>query len=621
MDVRQVLSVRAVVVLAAALASARATGAPAPRGLPGWARYERHCSACHGSAGDGRGPAAPYTWGRPRAFSEGQYEWRTTPIGSPPTSDDLRLAIRHGATGTSMPAFRFTDREVDELIAVLQAFAPAAFASPAAPIVLAEPPVAPDPARGAALWTRLGCTACHGPGGRGDGPAARTMTEPPYDLVAFPVRRPRPDDDVRRAAALSIATGLAGTPMPGLAGTIPDADIWALADHVVALGQRPATRDHAAIDDDEIAADRTARIVTGTWPGPAGDPDAALFGAAVPPQGPPPPGLPRELAALAPAACARCHPQQHADWATTIHGAAASPGLIAQLDFGLTAADSASCRRCHTPLAEQRADLALRATGVSCGGCHVRGFTRHGPPGVSPALAPIAGYPLVTQSIYERADFCLPCHQLPPRTAVNGKPLLDTYKEWMESPFPARGVACQDCHMPRRAHLWRGVHDRAMFRQAIDLSSTARRAGDKVTVVAELRNRGAGHDVPTTATPSVWLKIELLDARGTPIAGASSAIRIGRELSFDGAWRERADTRIPPGGRAVMARAWTAVAGATQARVTVEVRPDDLYETIYASRLRGAQPARARALYEQALAHARSTHYVAEQRVLRVDGD
>jgi mono/diheme cytochrome c family protein len=516
-----------------------------------------------------------------------------------------------------MPGFRFTDAETDELIAVIKAFAPAAFTSPAAPVALGPPP-APNATRGAALWSTLGCSTCHGPGGHGDGPAAKTMIEPPYDLVAFPVRRPRADADLRRATALSIATGLAGTPMPGFAGAVPDADLWALADHVVALGARTTQRDRAAIDDREIGADRTAKIVAGTWPGPSGDPDAALFGTAIPAQGPPPAGLAPALAALAPAACARCHPQQQAEWSTSIHGGAASPGLIAQLDFGLAPAESASCRRCHTPLDEQRADLALRSTGVSCAGCHLRGYTRHGPPNVSPALAPIAGYPLVTQTIYERADFCLPCHQLPPRTAVNGKPLLNTYKEWLEGPFPARGVACQDCHMPKRAHLWRGVHDRDMFRQAIDLDATASRSGDTVTVVATLRNRGAGHDVPTTATPGAWLSIELLDARGAAIPGATSSLRIGRDVYYDGTWHERADTRIPPGGRAVMARAWTTV-GATQVRLTLEVRPDELYESIYASRLRASQPPQARALYERALAHATSTHYLAEQRVMRIE--
>ena len=594
-----------------------AQAAPAPRTLPGWPLYERQCSACHGADGDGRGPAAPFTWGRPRAFAEGQYEWRTTPIGSPPTDDDLRLAIRRGVAGTSMPAFRFGAADLDALVVVLKAFAPAAFAAPAVPVVLGAAS-APDPARGAMLWRTIGCVACHGAGGRGDGPAARGLAEPPYDLVAFPLRRPREGSDVRGAAALSIATGLSGTGMPGFAGAISDADIWALADHVAALGAHGARTDRSAIDDDEIAADRVTKLAVGTWPGPATDPEAAVFGTRLAPQGTPPPGLTPELVSLAPTACARCHPTQHAEWRTSVHGAAVSPGLLAQLDYGLTAAEGETCRRCHAPLDEQRTDLALRATGVSCAGCHVRGFTRHGPPNPAAAATPYPGYPRVAQGLYERADFCLPCHQLPPRMAVNGKPLLDTYKEWLESPFPARGVMCQDCHMVRRAHLWRGVHDRDMFRQAIDLVTTSERAGDQLTVTAELRNRGAGHFLPTTTTPTVWLSIELLDARGTVLPGTASSLRIGRDLTFDGTWHERADTRIPPGGRAVNRHTWRAVPAATAARITVLVQPDAFYEAIYAARLQREQPAPARTLNEQALARARASHYVAEQRVLRL---
>ena len=37
----------------------------APTGLPGWSLYDRMCSPCHGAAGDGRGPAAPWLWPRP----------------------------------------------------------------------------------------------------------------------------------------------------------------------------------------------------------------------------------------------------------------------------------------------------------------------------------------------------------------------------------------------------------------------------------------------------------------------------------------------------------------------------------------------------------------------------
>lgn len=615
---RHVLSVRRVVLVAIAIGLA-AWGAPTrvtPRSLPGWQLYDRYCVACHGTSGDGLGPAAPFTWGRPRALTGGEFHWRSTPIGKPPTDDDLRLTLRHGAIGTSMPGFAgvLTDPQIDELIAIIKAFAPVA--TPAPPIRLAPAPAA-NAERGAVLWGQLGCVACHGPSGEG----SRALMPPPYDLRAFPIRRPRATDDHaarRTAIAMSVATGLTGTAMPGYAGSVPDADLWALADHVLALGTRAARGDRSQLDAAEIAADRTARIVVGTWPA-RGD-EAVVFGAPVAAQGPPPANLAPAQASLSAQQCARCHAKQHREWKGSIHAAAASPGLIAQIDYALPAAQGESCQRCHDPLAEQRTDRTLRSEGISCAGCHVRSWERHGPLDVSPSLLPLAGYPLKTLEIYERGDFCMPCHQLPPRTAVNGKPLLNTYKEWLEGPYMRRGVQCQHCHMPNREHTFLGVHDPATFRQGYTLTATARRTDGKISVLAELTNAGAGHYLPTTPTPAAWLRLELVDATGTVIEGASAELRIGRDIFFDGSWHERADTRIPPGERATLARAWRGgrTGAATGVRVTVEVHPDSYYEGLYQVRMRGELAPAARTLYQQALAQARSTHYIAEQRVVPI---
>src|SRR6185436_12701475 len=227
-------------------------------------------------------------------------------------------------------------------------------------------------------------------------------------------------------------------------------------------------------------------------------------------------------ASLRAAQCARCHPRQAREWETSLHRGAASPGVLAQTEYGMAPAERAGCLRCHAPLAEQASDAALRGDGVSCAGCHVRGWVRRGPPGVSPQLLALPGYPLVTVGLYQRADFCLPCHQLPPRNAVAGRPLLDTYREWLEGPYMPRGVQCQHCHMPSREHSVLGVHDPNTFRQGIALDASAHRHGAAVTAVATIANIGAGHYLPTTPTPAAWLSITLVDARGQPIAGATA---------------------------------------------------------------------------------------------------
>ena len=291
-----------------------------------------------------------------------------------------------------------------------------------------------------------------------------------------------------------------------------------------------------------------------------------------------PPRSPSPQASLAARQCARCHAKQYREWDGSLHHGADSPGLRAQIDFGI--ADSVACRRCHAPLAEQAAAGTLRDEGVQCAGCHVRNWERHGPPNVAPSLLPDPSYPLTTLAVYERADFCLPCHQLPPRDALEGKPLLDTYKEWLEGPYMRRGVQCQHCHMPNREHAFLGIHDRETFRQGIRLRAIAAQKDGMITAVAELANIGAGHDLPTTPTPAVWLRIELLDAHGAPM-------RRARRRSCGSDARSPVRHRVPrarryahPTGRARHARARVASGGrtveASHARITVEVHPGRL---------------------------------------------
>lgn len=453
---------------------------------------------------------------------------------------------------------------------------------------------------------------------------ASIPTNVPYDLTRFPVRRPRTSDTPaarREAIAMSILTGLAGTPMPAYEGALTGAQVWALADFVLDLGTRGGAydarrrRDRSALDPVAIEADRAAPIMAGTWPGRG--PEAVVFGQVVAPQGPPPSTLAPAQASLSARQCGRCHAKQVGEWTGSIHSLAAGPGLLGQIDHALSKPEAASCRRCHAPLAEQATDLALRAEGIQCAGCHVRQWTRHGPPNVSTSLLSLPNYPLQTMELYERGDFCMTCHQLPPRTAVNAKPLLNTYKEWLEGPYMKRGVQCQHCHMPNREHTFKGIHDRETFRQGFELYAHAVRNADTTTVLAEIANVGAGHYLPTTPTPAVHVTIELL---ANDKVLASSVYTIKRGIYYDGErWHETSDTRIPPGETRSIARAWSNTTRATHARITIDVHPDAFYELIYAQRLKGKINATQTALYQQALATALGRRYIAETRTIPID--
>jgi mono/diheme cytochrome c family protein len=586
--------------------------AAAPEVGPG-SLYDRYCLACHGEAGDGAGPAAPFVYPRPRDFTRAMYRWRSTPAGKPPSDDDLARSIREGAPGTSMPGFAgiLSGAQIGELVQTVKAFAPHRFARSAAPgaaIVAPAPPrdLAALAARGAELFRQAGCVSCHGPGGKGDGPAAASLKDekgraaPPFDLTAEPLRR-----GAQGAADLfvTIAAGIDGRNMPGFAGALPDADLWALVAHVDGLRFRGSWSPGARALD--------PRGVEPWTPG---------LGVAA--QGEPPASLPPASASLSALRCARCHARQAADWSGSRHARTAGPGTLGQF-IAAKPGFVASCQRCHAPLAEQLPgapgfDADLQAEGATCAGCHLRGWTRHGPPRADDArLLGDPSYPLVVDAAYERSDFCLPCHQLAPADAVEGRPLLDTYREWLEGPYMRRGVQCQHCHMPERTHSWKGVHDAPTVRQGLAWTTSATRgAGGAIATRVSIRNVGAGHYLPTTTTPAAFVDVALVDASGHVLATKTQ--RIGRQLVYQGAWKQLADTRIAPGGTLEFAPAFDAALarGATLVRVTLRMHPDDYYETFYTTMLRGQLPAAARPLLEQALASARKSRFVVMTRDL-----
>src|SRR6267378_1216182 len=305
------------------------------------------------------------------------------------------------------------------------------------------------------------------------------------------------------------------------------------------------------------------------------------------PQGPAPARFTPLEASLAPEACGTCHPAQLADWRTSIHAAAMGPGVAGQLSE-LRVHDPAmalGCQNCHAPLAEQMPlvpgtladnpafDAALGTRGIPCAACHVRGHERFGPPrrdGSLASAAPRATLPhegVTRTPAYLASSFCRGCHQFgPDGYTLNGKPLEDTYEEWKASRFAAAGVQCQDCHMPDRRHLWRGIHDADMVRGGltITLDDAPPRVPGGVAARLVVENSGVGHRFPTYVTPLVLLRAELVDAAGLALAG----------------------TRLAPGERAELVYARALEDGAVAARFSVVVYPDAFYSAFFEALLR-----------------------------------
>lgn len=215
--------VRALVLLigAATLSAARAAEAAdaAANADAGRPVYLRHCSACHGVAGDGQGPLARFLPVTPRDFTTGLFRFRSVPSGSPPTDSDLERTVRRGIPSTPMPSWDrvLADGQIQAVARFVRTFAPNA-GEPALSLTVPEaPPPTPEAvARGRSVYLLMQCWQCHGLGGRGDGPAAATLKDdrgrgiPALDFTRGYLKGGGGSEDVYR----TLLTGLDGSPMP-----------------------------------------------------------------------------------------------------------------------------------------------------------------------------------------------------------------------------------------------------------------------------------------------------------------------------------------------------------------------------------------------------------------------
>ncbi len=364
------------------------------------------------------------------------------------------------------------------------------------------------------------------------------------------------------------------------------------------------------------------QFVTEHWP------------AALPPQGNPPAAYTPQEASLEPKACGECHAAQFEQWQTSLHSHTMGAGIQWQLQL-MSQEQGNKCLRCHAPLAEQKALVAMQHhwpnapakappdwvppnladAGLVCASCHVRRHQRFGPPPrqAIPGELPHNGF--TVSKAFQDSRFCAACHQhheqdKPPR--INGKLQVDTWAQWQQSPQAEKGEHCQSCHMPDRQHLWRGIHDPDMTRQALDVQLLVNRTdANTVNVEAILHNRGAGHHFPTYMVP----KVELVFSLRHRTSGVERVVHryiIGWQVNVE-LTREEFDTRIPAGETRQIELPLTLPDAEAEwdIQLTMEVTPREHYERTFRQSLKNANkiPAQTLATLRQALREAEATHY------------
>ncbi len=270
--------------------------APVPVDLPdtdrmrrGQAIYYAECVACHGIHGDGAGYLGEGFDVRPRDFTRGVYELRSTVTGELPTIEDVERTIRRGVPGTTMPAWGqfLDDQQIGDVARYLIVFSPRfvdAWRARRTPrvLVVGTPPqevlaIAARPTgeihpclelanagsvtcAGEKLYVLGLCRQCHGDDRRGHGETAWGMVDSwnqpvrPADLTyKWQFKHGAAPEDVYR----SLFTGFDGTPMSSYASAFPrESDRWALVAYVLSLS--PAVR--PVLHARDFAAQRSHRI-------------------------------------------------------------------------------------------------------------------------------------------------------------------------------------------------------------------------------------------------------------------------------------------------------------------------------------------------------------------------
>ena len=290
--------------------------------------------------------------------------------------------------------------------------------------------------------------------------------------------------------------------------------------------------------------------------------------------------VPEGLTSLKAESCGTCHTEIYNEWKTSIHSQAYKDPFFHA--YWTKDKHTWVCLNCHSPLENQQPalikdiprdrveravqepnphyDQEYQQEGVTCAACHVRDGVILGP--FEDAKAP---HPTKYDPMFRTTQLCYRCHSVVGRPAqfYNGGP-CGTYPEYEDGYWKKeRGFICQSCHMPDierpvaidgpirqgRQHLWRGGHDPAMVKRAIDVNVVADPAepkpGDTVRVTLTLINAGAGHKLPT-GDPDRHFTVEFAveDQNGKVLEQQSDMM--GRWIMWQPAIVELYDNRLMP---------------------------------------------------------------------------
>ncbi len=143
--------------------------------------YKENCLRCHGESGDGKGAAHTNLRPWPRDFQKGVFKFRSTPLGTLPTVEDVQRVIAKGILRSAMPPFEtfLTPEEIRALAEYTLTLAALSGKEKGESVALNSfEKRFEDIEKGKKEYPTLGCVQCHGDDGRGLGPAAGNTRDP-----------------------------------------------------------------------------------------------------------------------------------------------------------------------------------------------------------------------------------------------------------------------------------------------------------------------------------------------------------------------------------------------------------------------------------------------------------
>ena len=289
---------------------------------------------------------------------------------------------------------------------------------------------------------------------------------------------------------------------------------------------------------------------------------------------------------LSAASCGSCHAEIYQEWSASTH---AHAWVDRQFQAELHKDEEVAwlCINCHTPLANQQAELtrfsgdirhpdratnpdfdpALQQEGVTCLTCHWR------PEGIASVHEDaVAPHPLVYSPELRSNATCTSCHQAVARLEDALVCTFNTGEEWEQA---QPGKTCPACHMPQTTrasapgaparvggrHGWPGSlipkdtwspEEAAVFsgwapggRLEVEHATEAP-IGRPVPVTVRLTNVRAGHMLPT-GDPERYLELQLVARNSAGAVVFEGKRTVGQKWEWWPKARKLSDNRLAPG--------------------------------------------------------------------------